>query len=53
MHPLLKIPGFVLILAVGLAVMGYGLSLELTPNWVIAIGIILLVVAVLSITVVR
>jgi hypothetical protein len=53
MHPILKIPGFVLILVAGLAIIGYGLTLELTPNWVITIGVILLIVAVLSITVVR
>jgi hypothetical protein len=53
MHPLSRIPGFVIILVIGLAIIGYGTTLELDPNWVIAIGIIFLIIAILSITVVR
>lgn|GEM_PF-2432263 len=53
-HPLTRLPGFIVILAIGLAIIGYGTTLhELNPNWVIAIGIIFLIIAVLSITVVR
>ena len=53
-HPLSRIPGFVIILAVGLAIIGYGITLqELNPNWVIIIGIFFLIIAVLSVTVVR
>ncbi len=55
MHPLSRIPGFVIILAIGLAIIGYGITLELYPNGVIGIviGIVFLLIAILSITVVR
>ncbi|MEM2759706.1 MAG: hypothetical protein QXU32_06265 [Nitrososphaerales archaeon] len=54
MHPLSRIPGFVIILVVGLAIVVYGMTLqELYPNWVIAVGIIFLIIAILSVTVVR
>lgn len=54
MHPLLKLPGFVIILIVGIAIIGYGLTLhDLDPNWVITIGIIFVIISILSITVVR
>ena len=54
MHPLSKMPGFVTILLVGLAVIGYGMTLhDLDPNWVIAVGIIFIAIAILAITVVR
>ena len=54
MHPLSKLPGFVIILIVGIAIIGYGLTLhDLDPNWVVAIGIIFVIISVLSITVVR
>jgi len=47
-------PGFVTILIVGLAIIGYGITLpDLNPNWVIVIGIILIIIAILAITVVR
>jgi len=54
MHPLSRLPGFVTILIVGLAIIGYGITLPtLDPNWVIAIGIIFVIIALLAITVVR
>ena len=55
MHPLSRIPGFVIILVIGLAIIGYGITLELYPNGVIVIviGIVFLLIAILSITVVR
>ncbi len=54
MHPLSRLPGFVTILIVGLAIIGYGMTLpKLDPNWVIAIGVIFLIVALLAITVVK
>jgi len=47
-------PGFVTILIVGLAIIGYGITLpDLNPNWIIVIGIILIIIAILAITVVR
>ena len=54
MHPLSRLPGFVTILIVGLAIIGYGMTLpELDPNWVIAVGIVFIIIAILAITVVR
>jgi len=54
MRLLSKMPGFVTILIVGLAIIGYGITLpDLNPNWVIVIGIILIIIAILAITVVR
>ncbi len=54
MHPLSRLPGFVTILIVGLIIIGYGMTLPtLDPNWVIAIGVVFLIVALLAITVVR
>ena len=54
MHPLSRLPGFVTILIVGLVIIGYGMTLpDLDPNWVIAVGIIFIVIAILAITVVR
>lgn len=53
MHPLLRIPGFVITLAIGLGIIGYGITLELDPNWVISLGIIFLIITILSIIVVR
>jgi hypothetical protein len=54
MHPLSRLPGFVTILVVGLVIIGYGITLpDLKPNWVMAIGVILIIIAILAITVVR
>ena len=54
MRLLSRLPGFVTILIVGLAIIGYGITLrDLDPNWVIIIGIILIIIAILAITVVR
>lgn len=54
MNPLSRMPGFIIILIAGLIIVGYGVTLQdLNPNWVIAIGIVLLIIAVLSIVVVR
>jgi hypothetical protein len=54
MRLLSRLPGFVTILIVGLAIIGYGATLsDLDPNWVIAIGIILIIIAILAITVVK
>ena len=54
MHPLSRLPGFVTLLIVGLAIIGYGITLpDLKPNWVIAIGAAFIIVAILAITVVR
>ncbi len=47
-------PGFVTILILGLAMIGYGMTLpELNPNWVIGIGVFFIIIAILAITVVR
>jgi len=54
MHPLWRLPGFVTILIVGLAILGYGITLrDLDINWVMGIGVILIIIAILAITVVR
>ena len=54
MHLLARLPGFVTFLIIGLAIIAYGATLhELDPNWVIAIGIVFVVIAILAITVVR
>jgi len=54
MRPLSRLPGFVTLLIVGLAIIGYGMTLsDLDPNWVIAVGIIFIAIAILAITVVR
>jgi len=54
MRLLSRLPGFVTILIIGLALIGYGLTLpELKPNWVLGIGIALVVVAILAVTVVK
>lgn len=54
MHPLSRLPGFVTLLIVGLAIIGYGATLpELNPNWVIGIGVVLIILAILAITVVK
>jgi len=47
-------PGFVTILLVGLAIIGYGITLpDLNPNWFIGIGVFFIIIAILAITVVR
>ena len=49
-----RLPGFVTILAAGLAVIGYGLTRpELNPNWIIGIGVVLIAISILSVTVVK
>ncbi|MFQ5969870.1 MAG: hypothetical protein ACE5J2_05205 [Nitrososphaerales archaeon] len=54
MHLLSRMPGFIIILIVGIAIIGYGLTLhDVDPNWVVGIGIIFVIISVLSITVVR
>ncbi|MFQ5920653.1 MAG: hypothetical protein ACE5JV_01385 [Nitrososphaerales archaeon] len=54
MHLLSRLPGFVTILIVGLAIIGYGFTLpELNPNWVIGIGIVFVIIAILAIVVVK
>jgi hypothetical protein len=54
MRLLSRLPGFVTILIIGLAIIAYGATLpELDPNWVIAIGLVFIVIAILAITVVR
>jgi hypothetical protein len=54
MHLLSRMPGFVTLILVGLAIIGYGVTLpDLNPNWVIGIGVIPIVIAILAITVVR
>jgi hypothetical protein len=54
MHVLSRMPGFVTLLILGSAIIGYGMTLQdLDPNWVIGIGIIPIVIAILAITVVR
>lgn len=54
MHILSRMPGFVTILLVGLAIIGYGMTLpDLNPNWIIGIGVFFIIIAILAITVVR
>ncbi|MGH9923364.1 MAG: hypothetical protein ACRD38_11490 [Nitrososphaerales archaeon] len=54
MRLLSRMPGFVTLLLVGLAIIGYGITLpDLNPNWVIGIGLIPIIIAILAITVVR
>ena len=53
MHPISRIPGFVIIMVIGLAIIGYGLTLDLNPNWIVPIGVIFIIIAILSVTVVR
>jgi hypothetical protein len=53
MHPLSRIPGFLMILTVGVVVISYSVTLDINPNWVLAVGIILVILGILSITVVR
>ncbi|MGH9934535.1 MAG: hypothetical protein ACRD3Z_05390 [Nitrososphaerales archaeon] len=54
MRVLSRMPGFVTLLLVGLAIIGYGITLpDLNPNWVIGIGLIPIIIAILAITVVR
>lgn len=54
MRLLSRVPGFVTILIVGLAILGYGMTIrDLDINWVMGIGVILIILAILAITVVR
>lgn len=53
MHPLTRIPGFIIILVIGITTIAYGITLNLDPNWVVILGIMLLIIAILSVTVVR
>jgi hypothetical protein len=54
MRLLSRIPGFVTILIVGLSIIAYGATMpDLNPNWVIGIGVLLVIIAILAITVVK
>ncbi len=43
-----KLPGFVTILIVGIAILAYGATLDMEINWVMGIGTLLIIISLMA-----
>lgn len=50
---LFRLPGFVTIILVGIAIIIYGMTLDLEPNWVMGIGTLLIIIGLMAATLVK
>jgi len=50
---LFKLPGYVTILMAGIALILYGLTLDLDINWVIGLGLLLVIISIMAATLVK
>ncbi len=50
---LFKLPGYVTILVSGVALILYGITLDLDINWVIGLGLLLIIISIMAATLVK
>jgi hypothetical protein len=50
---LFRLPGFVTILIVGVAILLYGTTFDMDPNWIMGFGTLLIIIGIMAATLVK